>query len=89
MEWIIGAIIIAVGLTLVIAGAQGSGEQLYTAVTGKTPVGSSKTSATSNAIGDAIGDAAGAAVGSAQTNASGINVYPGFTVDPSQGQVAA
>jgi hypothetical protein len=54
VQWIFGALIVGVGLTLIIAGAQGSGNSLYEAVTGKTPKGSASTSATASAISSAL-----------------------------------
>jgi hypothetical protein len=54
VQWIFGALIVGVGLTLIIAGAQGSGNSLYEAVTGKTPAGSASTSPTGNAIASAL-----------------------------------
>lgn len=68
MEWVLGGLILALGFTLIIAGAQGTGEQLYSAVTGKTPAGSSKTSTTASAITTALN---GAGVGTTVTPQSG------------------
>jgi hypothetical protein len=47
MQWVIGGLILAIGVALIIAGAEGSGANLFSAITGKTPATSSTSAASS------------------------------------------
>jgi hypothetical protein len=65
MQFVIGGLIFAIGLALIIAGAEGSGANLFQAVTGKAPAGSSTTSGAASAL-DALAKADGTGTGSGE-----------------------
>jgi hypothetical protein len=57
VQFVLGGVIVVVGLTLIVAGAQGTGTNLYEAVTGKTPLAAQTQSASGSPTADKIATA--------------------------------
>lgn len=74
MQYVVGALIVVLGIAMVIAGATGSGAGLFTAVTGKAP--GSTSSATTDSATTAALAALGGSAGSAGSTGSSVSGNP-------------